>query len=296
MSGSTLINADVKENIDSKYIRKGLTKNFLDENDVKNIRRKPNQIAELNSRIESSSVPKILSELFLKANSEPNKAVDICLSTNMIQVGIDIPRLGLISIVGQPKTTSEYIQASSRVGRGRYPGLVLTILSPFRPRDRSHYEKFFNYHENIYKFVEPTSITSNSDPVRKRCLHAIVIGLARLWGSQQRISPILPNKELITKIKNYIIKFFEESDPDHLEEIIKTENEINYIFERWNDVMPQKYGSISGITKNNDTSVLMIPSGSEKNFEGNPFETPTSMRNVDKECRAKIMSSWNSER
>lgn len=296
MSGSTLINADVKENIDSKYIRKGLTKNFLDENDVKNIRRKPNQIAELNSRIESSSVPKILSELFLKADSEPNKAVDICLSTNMIQVGIDIPRLGLISIVGQPKTTSEYIQASSRVGRGRYPGLVLTILSPFRPRDRSHYEKFFNYHENIYKFVEPTSITSNSDPVRKRCLHAIVIGLARLWGSQQRISPILPNKELITKIKNYIIKFFEESDPDHLEEIIKTENEINYIFERWNDVMPQKYGSISGITKNNDTSVLMIPSGSEKNFEGNPFETPTSMRNVDKECRAKIMSSWNSER
>jgi hypothetical protein len=296
MSGATLINADVKENIDAKYIRKGLTKNFLDENDVRNIRRKPNQISELNSRIESSSVPKILSDLFLKADNEPNKAVDICLSTNMIQVGIDIPRLGLISIVGQPKTTSEYIQASSRVGRGRYPGLVLTILSPFRPRDRSHYEKFFNYHENIYKFVEPTSITSNSDPVRKRCLHAIVIGLTRLWGSQQRISPTMPNKDLIMKIKNYIIKFFEKSDPDHLEEIKKTENEINYIFERWNDVMPQKYGSMSGITKNNSTSVLMIPSGSEKNFEGNPFETPTSMRSVDKECRAKILSSWNSER
>ena len=124
MSGSTLINADVKGNISGEYNRKGLNKNFLEEKVVKEIRRTPNEIAELNSRIESSSVPKILSNLFLKADSKPNRAVDVCLSTNMIQVGIDIPRLGLMSIVGQPKTTSEYIQASSRVGRGSYPGLV----------------------------------------------------------------------------------------------------------------------------------------------------------------------------
>ena len=296
MSGSTLINADVKGNISGEYNRKGLNKNFLEEKVVKEIRRTPNEIAELNSRIESSSVPKILSNLFLKADNKPNRAVDVCLSTNMIQVGIDIPRLGLMSIVGQPKTTSEYIQASSRVGRGSYPGLVLAILSPFRPRDRSHYEKFYNYHENIYKFVEPTSITSNSDPVRKRCLHAIVIGLARLWGSQQRISPVVPNEDLIKKIKSYIVNFFKRSDLDHLEEIKKTENEIDYIFERWKEISPQKYGSMAGVTKKSNDSVLMIPSGSERNFEGNPFETPTSMRSVDKECRAKIISSWNSEK
>ena len=68
------------------------------------------------------------------------------------------------------------------------------------------------------------------------------------------------------------------------------------IFERWKEISPQKYGSMAGVTKKSNDSVLMIPSGSERNFEGNPFETPTSMRSVDKECRAKIISSWNSEK
>jgi hypothetical protein len=213
----------------------------------------------------------------------------------MIQVGIDISRLGLMTIVGQPKTTSEYIQASSRVGR-EYPGLVLTMLSPFRPRDRSHYEKFHSYHENLYKFVEPTSITSHSDPVRSRCLHAIVIGLARLWGPNLRSSPSIPNQDLIDKIKKYIIDYVERSDtvdekgnPEHPEEKKKTEKEIDYIIEKWTSLNPQEYGRM---VAQPNASVLMIPSGSELPEEGDPFETLTSMRNVDKECQAKIITSY----
>ncbi len=255
----------------------------------KEIIRRLNSVEELTSRIESSTVPEILEKLFIKSVNEDNKhAVDVCLSTNMIQVGIDIPRLGLMTIVGQPKTTSEYIQASSRVGR-KDPGLVLTMLSPFRPRDRSHYEKFHSYHENLYKFVEPTSITSHSDPVRLRCLHAIVIGLARLWGPNLRSSPSIPNADLIDRIKKYIIDYVDRSDPEHPEEKKKTEKEIDYIIERWTSLNPQEYGRM--VVQPN-ASVLMIPSGSELPEEGDPFETPTSMRNVDKECQAKIITSY----
>ena len=79
---------------------------------------------ELTSRVQSSAVPEILDRLFIQHSQDNNKAIDICLTTNMIQVGIDIGRLSLMTIVGQPKTTSEYIQASSRVGREKSkPGL-----------------------------------------------------------------------------------------------------------------------------------------------------------------------------
>ena len=211
----------------------------------------------------------------------------------MIQVGIDIPRLALMTIVGQPKTTSEYIQASSRVGREKSkPGLVLTILSPFRPRDRSHYEKFQSYHENLYKFVEPTSITSHSDPVRSRCLHAIVIGLARLWGTTLRLNPSPPNEELKLKIKRYILSYVRKADPEHAEEELNTEKELDFIFDKWENTNPQEYGKMVSIANQSTSSLLMIPAGSETPPEGDPFETLTSMRNVDKECNAIIIQSY----
>ena len=75
--------------------------------------------------------------------------IDILFSTNMISVGVDIPRLGLMLVHGQPRTTAEYIQATSRVGR-KYPGLVTTVYNHAKSKDRSIYEMFKNYHQSIY--------------------------------------------------------------------------------------------------------------------------------------------------
>ena len=96
----------------------------------------------------------------------------------MISVGIDVARLNTMFIVGQPKLTSEYIQASSRIGR-EYPGVAFVLYDVTKSRDRSHYEQFKSYHESFYKYVEPTGATPFSKPARDRALHAVVIALLR---------------------------------------------------------------------------------------------------------------------
>lgn len=127
---------------------------------------------ELTSRRKASEIPAILQQL-----QQPFQP-DLLLATNMISVGVDVDRLGLMAIQGQPKTTSEYIQASSRVGR-KFPGLVVTLLNWTRSRDRSHYERFVPYHEAIYREVEATSVTPWSSPTRDRLLSGLMVALLR---------------------------------------------------------------------------------------------------------------------
>jgi hypothetical protein len=105
--------------------------------------------------------------------------VDVLLASNMISVGVDIDRLGLMVVAGQPKTTSEYIQASSRVGR-QWPGLVVTCFNTRKPRDRSHYERFAAYHASFYRFVEAQSLTPFSGPALERGLAATLVAMTRL--------------------------------------------------------------------------------------------------------------------
>jgi len=106
---------------------------------------------------------------------------DVLLASNMISVGIDIGRLGLMVVAGQPKTTSEYIQATSRVGRERErPGLVINCFNMVRPRDRSHYEHFVAYHESFYRFVEAQSVTPFASRALERGLTGALLSLARL--------------------------------------------------------------------------------------------------------------------
>jgi hypothetical protein len=137
----------------------------------------PDSRIELTSRESSGDVPRHLKRMELMYPDED--ALDVILATNMISVGVDIERLGLMVVMGQPQSTSEYIQSTSRVGR-RYPGLVITLFNAARSRDRSHYEAFKTYHSAIYRQVESTSVTPFSARARDRGLHAVLVALARL--------------------------------------------------------------------------------------------------------------------
>lgn len=159
-------------------------------------------IAELTSRVSNAEIPKYLDQLeipfegtfdvnagkFLRPSAAPpsgpgNRAaaarpIDIVLATNMLSVGVDVNRLGVMVVNGQPKGTAEYIQATSRVGRA-FPGLVAAVLTWARPRDLSHYETFEHYHATFYQHVEAQSVTPFSPRAMDRGLTGAMLAVMR---------------------------------------------------------------------------------------------------------------------
>lgn len=173
-----------------KQDRRGLAKRFFSGD----------YLAELTSRMRSEEIPQILDRLEAGFDPEleekrreafknkdyqniPKKPLDVLLATNMISVGVDVKRLGLMVVAGQPKATAEYIQATSRVGR-TFPGMVCTVFNWTRPRDISHYETFEHYHTTFYKHVEPLSVTPFSPGALQRGLAGLLVSLVRLRGTE----------------------------------------------------------------------------------------------------------------
>ncbi len=148
---------------------------------------------ELTSRIDSWRIPGLLKRLdnpFPRGKSD--WPVDVLLATNMISVGVDIDRLGLMAVTGQPKTTAEYIQATSRVGR-KHPGLVVTMYNWMGARDLSHYERFQSYHAALYRYVEAISVTPFSSRALDRGLRGMFAAMNRLFGRQMAEEPNAEN-------------------------------------------------------------------------------------------------------
>ncbi len=157
-------------------------------------------VEELTSRKGATDIPQILDRLeteFDPAAADARRQrrqagqavdfnrypLDVLLATNMISVGVDVPRLGLMVVASQPKNTSEYIQASSRIGR-RWPGLVVTVYNWARPRDLSHYERFEHYHATFYQHVEALSVTPFASRALDRGLSALLVAYVRLLGQE----------------------------------------------------------------------------------------------------------------
>lgn len=133
----------------------------------------------------------------------PQRPYDVVLATSMLQVGVDVPRLGLMLVVGQPKNTAEYIQASSRVGRdARKPGLVVSLANWSRPRDMSHFESFRHYHETFYAQVEALSVTPYSDTAMERGLMGMLVSVIRVAdvGTRNSMSPEPGAGEILSKL------------------------------------------------------------------------------------------------
>jgi hypothetical protein len=148
---------------------------------------------ELTSRVSTDRVANTRRRLGV--GFDEYERVDVALATNMISVGLDIPRLGLMSVLGQPKSAAEYIQATSRVGRSdRAPGLVVTLLNVNKPRDRSHYERFRHFHETFYRAVEVGSVTPFSARALDRAFAGSLVTLAR--HSQPALTPPLGAEHL----------------------------------------------------------------------------------------------------
>lgn len=276
---ATLIRADIREYMNSIWIRKSIK---ADE------RRFINRDIELTSRINSNDIPEYLEQLLKSWTGDKSEyPVDVCLATNMISVGVDIPRLGLMTVIGQPKTTSEYIQATSRVGRSKKgPGIVFTIYNCSKPRDRSHFEHFQEYHSKIYSKVEPTSVTPFSAPARERALHAILIGLIRLYSTDQSTnSPRpFPNNEIIERVTQIIYDRVNLIDEEEYEKTLElVEEKLEY----WKNELPMIYGAFGQITD----IPLMYPAGTNppEDIKARAWSTPTSMRNVDSTCEAYVI-------
>jgi hypothetical protein len=153
---------------------------------------------ELTSRESTFRIAEAKSRLEKPFTSQ--SPVDVLLASNMISVGVDIERLGLMVVAGQPKSTSEYIQASSRVGRAAdKPGLVVTVFNLHKPRDRSHYERFAAYHASFYRFVEATSLTPFSGPALDRGLAGVLVALIRL------LDPTMTPAEAVIAIESHAV-------------------------------------------------------------------------------------------
>ena len=173
---------------------------------------------ELTSRIDTAKVAEAKRRL-ARSFGEQDR-VDVAIATNMISVGLDITRLGLMVVFGQPKSTAEYIQVTGRIGRDAdRPGLVVTIFNVHKPRDRSHYERFAYYHQTFYRSVEATSVTPFSPRALDKGLAATLVGLAR-HGHRPMTAPLGAMKILDERTRlEFVINTLAERVYGHSKEL-----------------------------------------------------------------------------
>jgi Helicase conserved C-terminal domain len=207
------------------------------------------EVVELTSRVSTARVADARRRLG-QGFSERDR-VDCAIATNMISVGLDIPRLGLMGVLGQPKTAAEYIQATSRVGRDekRGPGLVVTLLNIHKPRDRSHYERFRHFHETFYRSVEVGSVTPFSARALDRGFAGAIVALARHArpeltkprGVEQIEAVRVPLEQLLKDAVRGRVDQQQLTPNEHAEIVQSVESRISEILDGWEAIYEEHH-------------------------------------------------------
>ncbi|MFJ5142048.1 helicase-related protein [Streptomyces sp. NPDC088707] len=243
------------------------------------------QVQELTSNLARAEQPVLLDRLE-KPWTHP-EAISFLPCTNMLSVGVDVKRLALMLMQGQPKTTAEYIQATSRVGRHGVPGLVVTFFNATRPRDRSHYEAFDPYHRALYRHVEPTSVTPWSLPSRRRALHAALVILVRhrLGLSAENQAGELPERVCEARELAELLARKAGASDRRAAHAVRTE--LAELLAAWEEAARnarQEGKELYYRSQGKGQHHLL------KNFEqyGGLWETLHSMRSVDRECQVTV--------
>lgn len=239
--------------------------------------RNVDEVIELTSRAQAGDVPLYLRQMGLGLPA--SNCLDVVLATNMISVGVDVDRLGLMAVMGQPQGTSEYVQCTSRVGR-KWPGLVVVLFNASRSRDRSHYESFVAYHSALYRQVEATSVTPFSPRARDRALHSILIALARLSVPQLRrnadASAILQVGNALDEVVTTIVDRAKSVDPDEAE---ATKVQLDRLIATWKAKAADTPGLVYSSFSHPETGLLIEAAADTE--DDSQFPTLRSLRDVD---------------
>jgi hypothetical protein len=255
----------------------------------------PDGTQELTSRIRSSRIPDLLDQLevpFPAATEKgpdgklPTRPLDVVLATNMVSVGVDVQRLGLMVVSGQPKATAEYIQATSRVGRS-HPGFVVTVLNWARPRDLSHYEQFERYHAVFYRYVEALSVTPFAPRSLSRGLTGVLASLIRLDDLDFNPNPAAQavngagqfaelTDVVATRAQNVTFP-----DDEHVAVGVRVRQELSAKLDAWGHEasVPNRKLGYRKPRKKDDVTVPLLRSPGTGPW--GPFTVPTSMREVE---------------
>ena len=261
---------------------------------------KPLDLAELTGRMDSSEIPKTLQHLETKLGGGV-KPVDVLLCTNMLSVGVDISRLGVMVINGQPKSHSEYIQAAGRIGRNS-PGLVVVNYNYLKPRDLSHYESFNYYHAVLHKNVEPVSLTPFSSRARDKALFGVLVALVRILDDRlaknqdaKRLDTEVDYvRRVLARIQNAVSQRVEGVDRGEREDTLK---ELQKLINEWENWAPKnsplRYAESYGMTasKSENAPYLMMslemPPLNPPSPE--PKTVPNSLRDAENMVKLKYL-------
>tara|TARA_B100001971_G_C18255904_1_gene582062 strand:- start:1779 stop:3680 length:1902 start_codon:yes stop_codon:yes gene_type:complete len=244
------------------------------------------KIHELTGRIGDEVVTEKLEMLDIHYSPESFEGIDACLATSIIEVGVDINRLSVMCVVGQPNTTSQYIQVTGRIGRDwtKRPGVVFMLYNHTSPRDLSHFEKFRSFHENLYERVEPTSVTPFALPVLERALHGALIAFCRQKARLEELDrPMSLPEGYLEQFKNVILERVQKIDSRLVKDVEQVFEKRQDEFNRWERVLWEEESGSPDVP-------LLVRGGNyiKADWRGRCWETPNSLRNVDAACEAVI--------